>query len=82
MHAAIFRTGATETVEGGDQLSAGLGPPVVVRQSAWRRAGEMLRKKKQPTHSRRKCIWDIFICHLHLTLMSFRGGDQLRMSSP
>lgn len=39
----MTRAGATETVEGGDQLSAGLGPPVVVCQSAWRRAGEMLK---------------------------------------
>lgn len=44
----FFRAGATETVEGGDQLSAGLGPPVVVCQSAWRRAGEMLKNSTQP----------------------------------
>lgn len=34
--------GATETMEGGDKLSAGLCPPVVCCQPAWRRAGEML----------------------------------------
>lgn len=34
--------GTTEKVEGGDQLPAGLGPLVVLCQSAWRRAGEML----------------------------------------
>lgn len=34
--------GTAETVEGGDQLPAGLCPLVVFCQSAWRRAGEML----------------------------------------
>lgn len=34
--------GATETMEGGDQLSAGLCPPVVCCQPAWRRTGEVL----------------------------------------
>ena len=34
--------GATETVEGGDELPIGLCPLAVFCQSAWRRAGEML----------------------------------------
>lgn len=34
--------GATEKMEGGDKLSAGLCPPVVCCQPAWRRAGKML----------------------------------------
>lgn len=38
----VMSVGAAETVEGGDQLPAGLCPPVVFCQSAWRRAGEML----------------------------------------
>ena len=37
--------GATETVEGGDELPAGLCPLVVFCQSAWRRAGEMLKNR-------------------------------------
>lgn len=52
----MTRAGATETVEGGDQLSAGLGPPVVVCQSAWRRAGEMLKIRLAGHHSQWNCI--------------------------
>ncbi len=38
----VICVGTTETVEGGNQLPAGLCPLVVFCQSAWRRAGEML----------------------------------------
>lgn len=41
----MISVGTAETVEGGDQLATGLCPLVVVCQSAWGRAGEMLENR-------------------------------------
>lgn len=82
---SMTHAGATETVEGGNQLSAGLCTPVVVCQSAWRRTGEMLKNTPCWLYYQGKFVLerDISICHLNLTLMlGFRGGDRLRMSLP
>lgn len=43
-HFFLTCIGTTETLEGGDQLSAGLRPLVVFCQSARRRAGEMFQE--------------------------------------
>lgn len=74
--------GATETVEGGDKLPAGLCPLVVFCQSAWRRAGEML--ENQIHWEKLSVYYTKFnkgYCLNIIFLFSFRGEDQQKMSS-
>lgn len=70
-------SGATETMEGGDKLSAGLCPPVVCCQPAWRRAGEMLvlSSCRRWNHIKSQVIFLI-----KNVIVSVRGEDQQKMS--
>lgn len=71
--------GATETMEGGDKLSAGLCPPVVCCQPAWRRAGEMLVLSPCRRWNHVKSLFFFMIKNI---IVCVRGGDQQKMSLP
>lgn len=78
--------GATEAMEGGDQLSAGLCPPVVCCQPPWRRTGEVLllsscRRWKHGQGHGSFMVWNVHFFSLLEEKISRRWAHHERVSS-